>query len=277
MPTHVVNGISLQVDDHPGPGASVLLLHGFPDSSALWRHQVPALCDAGYRVVVPDLRGFGQSARPQQVADYRIGVLLEDVLDLLEVLALRRVHVVCHDWGASLGWLLAGLHPARVASLAALAVGHPAAFYGGGLAQREKSWYMLLFQFEEIAERVLTQDDWALFRDFVRHHPECTRWIADLERPGALRAALNWYRANAHPAQTFRPLAFPRVTVPTLGLWGSADPYLTEAQMVASADYVDASWTYRRVEGAGHWLQLDQPAAINTLLKEWLGDRDDMV
>ncbi len=270
MATVTVNGIQMAVGGQ-GSGPAVLLLHGFPDSGAVWRHQALALAAAGWRTVVPDLRGFGASGRPPAREDYRIEVLLGDVLGLLDVLGLERVHVVCHDWGASLGWLLAGLHAARVASLAALSVGHPQSFYGGGLAQREKSWYMLLFQFEEVAERVLQADDWALFRDFVRHHDECERWIADLARPGALRAALNWYRANTHPAQTFRPLAFPRVSVPVLGLWGAGDPYLTEAQMAGSVAALDGPWRYRRIEGAGHWLQLDRPDAVNAELLDFLG------
>lgn len=269
MPRLTVNGVELNVDD-VGSGPAVLLLHGFPDSRALWRNQVPALVTAGYRAIVPDLRGFGLSAQPGHVADYKIDLLLADVLGVLDQCAVERADVVSHDWGASLGWLLAGLHAPRVRSLTALAVGHPQAFYGGGLAQREKSWYMLLFQFEDIAERVLQADDWALFRDFTRHHPECERWLRDLARPGALTAALNWYRANAHPAQTFRTLRFPRVPVPTFGVWGAADPYLTEAQMLASADFVDAPWRYLRVEGAGHWLPLDRAQVVTDQLMDWL-------
>ena len=269
MPHLTVNGLDFHYLD-VGSGPPVLLLHGFPDSSKLWRHQVPALAAAGYRVVAPDLRGFGASARPPVRADYRVEILLADVLALLDRLDLARVHVLCHDWGASLGWLLAALHAARVTSLTALSVGHPQSFYGAGLGQRARSWYMLLFQFEELAERLLMADDWALLRDFTGHHAECERWIADLARPGALTAALNWYRANAHPAQTFRRLEFPRVSVPTLGIWGSADPYLEEAQMAGSAALVDAAWRYERLEGAGHWLPLDRPEDVSRLVLEWL-------
>lgn len=264
-----VNGIELEVTDE-GQGEAVLLLHGFPDSSALWRHQRPALLAAGYRVITPDLRGFGESSRPADIAAYRVTELLADISGLLDTLAVTRVHVVSHDWGASLGWLLAAQQPQRVASFTALSVGHPQAFYGAGMAQRARSWYMLLFQFEQLAERILAADDWAFLRDFSGHHAECERWVKDLARPGALTAALNWYRANAHPAQTFRKLAFPRVAVRTLGLFGSADPYLEEAQMVASGAYVDAPWRYQRLEGAGHWLPLDRPQAVTALLLEWL-------
>ncbi|MGR8918402.1 MAG: alpha/beta fold hydrolase [Gammaproteobacteria bacterium] len=267
-----INGIRLALTD-VGDGEPVLFLHGYPDSGAVWRYQVDALRAAGYRVLVPDLRGYGASERPQGKAAYRLELLLGDVLGLLDALGLDRVHLVCLDWGASLGWMLAALHGPRFESLAALSVGHPQCFFGGGLEQKARSWYVLLFQFEDLAERILSENDWAFFREFAGHHPECDRWIADLSRPGALTAALNWYRANVHPAQTFRPLSFPRVAVPTLGVWSSGDAYLTEAQMAGSAAYLDAPWRYERVEGAGHWLQVDRPAAVNALLLDWLQSR----
>jgi pimeloyl-ACP methyl ester carboxylesterase len=256
-----------------GSGDPVLLLHGFPDSAELWRHQRPALVRAGYRVVAPDLRGFGASARPHEVDAYRIETILGDVVGVLDALAIADAHVICHDWGAALGWSLAAFLPDRVRSLAALSVGHPRSFGAAGLEQREKSWYMLLFQFEDTAEELLRRDDWRLMRDWTRHHPELSRWIPALERPGALRAALNWYRANAHPAASIADdggQPFPSVRARTLGLWSSGDAYLTESQMVGSAPWVEGGWRYERVEGASHWLQLDRPDHVNRLLLDFL-------
>ena len=256
-----------------GSGEPVLLLHGFPDSAELWRHQRAALTAAGYWVLAPDLRGFGESSRPPEVEAYRIQTLLGDVVGILDALAIDQAHVICHDWGAALGWSLAGFLPDRVRSLVALSVGHPRSFGAAGLEQREKSWYMLLFQFEGVAEEMLRRDDWKLFRDWTRHHPEAARWIPDLERPGALTAALNWYRANAHPGASIARAAgppFPRVKPRTLGLWSSGDAYLTETQMVGSAPWVEGTWRYERVEGASHWMQLDRPQHINRLLLDFL-------
>jgi pimeloyl-ACP methyl ester carboxylesterase len=256
-----------------GKGDPVLLLHGFPDSAELWRHQRPALVEAGHRVIAPDLRGFGDSARPPEVDAYRIETLLGDVVGVLDALSIADAHVICHDWGAALGWSLAAFLPDRVRSLAALSVGHPRSFGAAGLEQREKSWYMLLFQFEDVAEELLRRDDWKLMRDWTRHHPELARWVPMLERPGALRSALNWYRANAHPAASLAAggdSPFPSVRARTLGLWSSGDAYLTEAQMVGSAPYVEGPWRYERIEGASHWFQLDRPAHVNRLLLDFL-------
>ncbi len=264
-----LNNVDLNVFDD-GHGEPVILLHGFPDSSRLWRHQIPALLQHGYRVIAPDLRGFGESSKPDTLASYAIGLHVADVLAILDELSVPAAHVVGHDWGALIAWLVAGMAPKRTHSLSVLTVGHPQSFFNAGFEQREKSWYMLLFQFEELAERLLREDNWKLFREFVRDHDELNNWIADLERPNALTAAINIYRANAHPEQTFNVQPFPRVDARTLGIWGSEDPYLTEGQMLGSKTYVDGPWHYERLDGAGHWLPLDQSDSVNELLLAFL-------
>ncbi len=268
-----VNGVRLHVGEQgPTSGAPVLLLHGFPDSSSLWRHQVPALVKAGYRAIAPDLRGFGLSDRPAGVDAYALPTLLGDTLGLYDALGIARAHVVCHDWGAALGWGLAMFTPDKVDRFAALSVGHFGSFFDSGIEQREKSWYMLFFQYEGIAEDALRADDWKLFREWTRNHSELPHWIEDLSRPGALTAALNWYRANVNPARPgLEGTPFPPVKVPTLGLWSSGDAYLTESQMTASRRFVAGEWRYERIENASHWMQLDQPERVNALLLDWLG------
>ena len=264
-----VNGIGIEVQDE-GAGPPVLLLHGWPDSHRLWRHQVAALTAAGYRCVVPDLRGFGDSDRPAEVEAYALPFLAGDVLGVLDQLGIERAHVIGHDWGAALAWALAALAPDRVDHLAALSVGHFSAFRDAGWAQREKSWYMLLFQFEGIAERWLSDDDHANLREWSSH-PDVDATIVDLQRPGALTASLNWYRANLPPSALVEPaIELPPVAAPTMGVWSDGDFALTEAQMTGSSKFVSGPWRYERVEGAGHWMQLEQPEAVNALLLDFL-------
>src|ERR1700730_13240893 len=136
-----------------GAGRPVVLLHGFPDSGRLWRHQVPVLRDAGFTVIVPDLRGYGGSDRPAGVEAYSLLFLAGDVLGVLDHFGVERTHVVGHDWGAALAWTVASFAPDRVDHLVALSVGHPGAFVAAGLKQRQLSWYMLLFQYPGIAEQ----------------------------------------------------------------------------------------------------------------------------
>ena len=255
-----------------GRGEPVLMLHGFPDSARLWRHQIPALVDTGYRVIAPDQRGFGASDKPQEVTAYALPEVLGDALALLDHFGLERVRVVSHDWGAAVGWALAAWHPERVERHAALSVGHLSSLWNAGLAQRRLAWYMLLFMRQGLAEDILMRQDWQFFRDLWGHHPEMDTWLADLARPGALTAALNWYRANVDvDTWTEEGWVMPRVSVPTMGIWSSGDIYLTETQMIASGQYVDAPWRYERIEGATHWLMLDQPQRITALLLDFLG------
>jgi pimeloyl-ACP methyl ester carboxylesterase len=252
-----------------GEGRPVILLHGFPDSGRLWRHQVPALAEAGFQVIVPDLRGYGQSGKPADVEAYSLLLLAGDVQAVLGDLEITRAHVVGHDWGAALGWVLAAFAPGSVDHLAVLSVGHPATFRRT-MQQREKSWYMLLFQFPGVAERWLSDDGWANFRAWARH-PDADQVIAELEANGSLTPALNWYRANLPPESWVEPpLQFPPVEAPVMGIWSSGDGALTEVQMTDSARSVAGPWRYERLDGPGHWMQLEAPAEVNTLLLDFL-------
>ncbi|MEQ1874137.1 MAG: alpha/beta hydrolase [Ilumatobacteraceae bacterium] len=265
----VLGDLTFAVQDE-GDGPAVMLLHGFPDSHNLWRHQVPALVAAGYRVIAPDLRGFGDSSKPTGVENYGILNLVGDVLGILDSAGVQRAHVVGHDWGSALAWVTAAFAPDRVDHLVAMSVGHPLAFSSVGFAQREKSWYILLFQFEEIAEQWLSADDFANFRAWSSH-PDIEQVVANLARPGALTAALNVYRANVHPRTWVQPpLAFPQVQANTMGVWSSDDFALAEAGMTSSNRFVDGSWRYERIEGAGHWMQLEAADKLNALLLDFL-------
>jgi pimeloyl-ACP methyl ester carboxylesterase len=265
----VVDGYATEFEV-TGTGRPVLLLHGFPDSGNLWRHQVPVLSVGGYQLIVPDLRGYGHSAKPADVESYGLLHLASDVIGILDSLGIERAHVVGHDWGAALSWLLAALQPERVDHLVALSVGHPAAFAQAGLPQREKSWYMLLFQFPDVAEQWLSDDDWANFRAWSQH-PDADAAIAELEANDSLTPALNWYRANVPPTSLIGPrLALPPVQAPAMGVWSDGDRFLTEAQMTGSQEHVQGSWRYERLEGPGHWMQLEARDAVSRLLTDFL-------
>ncbi|HXH95805.1 MAG TPA: alpha/beta hydrolase, partial [Gaiellaceae bacterium] len=179
-------------------------------------------------------------------------------------------HVVGHDWGAVVAWALAALQPGRVDRLVAMSVGFPGAVRPDRQSL-EQAWYRLLFLFPE-AEEVMQRDDWFLTRTLLEGAPDLERYLADLADPAALTAGLNWYRANL-PVDVTPGVDTPRlphVQAATLGLFGADDRYLTERAMVASAAYVDGPWRYERIEGAGHWPQLEQPERVNELLLEFL-------
>lgn len=265
-------GVGLEVwVDGPDDGPSVLLMHGWPDTHDLWRHQVAALTAAGFRTIAPDLRGFGASDKPDDVRAYALKHTVVDMLSVLDAVGIEAAAVVAHDWGAAAAWGLASFVPQRVSRLAVLSVGHPAAFRAAGFEQRMRSWYMLLFQFEGVAEELLMRDDWRLAREWAASHPDLEERLQALSEPGALTAALGWYRANVHPARELDPpRAVPPVQAPTLGLWSGGDAFLTEGQMERSREHVAGPWRYERIEGASHWMQLDAAAEVNELLLEFL-------
>ena len=263
-----VDGVGIEYEV-TGEGRPVVLLHGFPDSGRLWRHQVPALAEAGFRVIVPDLRGYGRSDKPEAVEAYSLPLVAGDVMAMLGQLGIARAHLVGHDWGAAVAWGLASLAPDSVDHLVVLSVGNPVTFLRT-LRQREKSWYMLLFQFPGVAERWLSGDDWANFRRWAGH-PDADRVIAELGAGGSLTPGLNWYRANAPPESwADPPPQLPPVTAPTMGIWSTGDIALTETQMTDSAKNVTGPWRYERLDGPGHWMQLEAPDQLNALLLDFL-------
>lgn len=267
-----INGLRHYIVD-VGEGPAVVLLHGFPDTSDLWRRQIDALVHAGYRAIAPDLRGRGRTERPPNVADYALPLVAQDIAALLTALGVTRAHVVGHDWGAAVAWLFAALFPDRVDHLVAISVGCPGAAGRPRLAELQKGWYRLLIQFEVLAEDLFRQDDWYLFRELLQGGGNAERYIATLSEPGALTAAFNWYRANVPPSRLLSSRDLRPIQAPTLGIWSDGDHYLTERSMTASATKVAGPWKYVRVEGAGHWVPLDQPDLLNSLLLEFFAGR----
>lgn len=267
--TYRVNGIDMYVAI-AGAGPDVLLLHGFPDTHAVWRKLVPILVAAGYRVIAPDNRGTGASDVPGRVADYRLEHLVADLAALLDVLGIARVRLVAHDWGAVIGWRLAALHPERVVSYVALSVGHPTA-YRRDPWQRVRGYYVLLVQLRGLAERFLAAGGWRGLSWFAGYADELPEWRASLGRPGRLTAALNYYRANLGVLWHDDT---PSVRVPVLGIWSSGDRFLTERQMIESRRFVDAPWRYARIDGANHWLQLTAPERVAPFVLAHLGRQE---
>ncbi|HAT30786.1 MAG TPA: hypothetical protein DCW29_08030 [Janthinobacterium sp.] len=261
-----VNGIAMNVVIE-GKGPDILLVHGFPDSHDVWRHQIPVLVAAGFRVIAPDTRGCGASAILPKVGDYVMANLVADLVGLLDVLGIQKVRLVGHDWGAIISWHLAINHPERITRYVAISVGHPNAFARAGLLQKIKSYYILVLLMRGISEFFARQCNWLLFRLMTNYSDEFPRWRAQLSRPGRFTAGANYYRAN--PGM-LRCQAYPSVKVPVLGIWSSADIFLTEAQMKNSAAYVQESWHYLRIEGANHWIPLSAPQQLNRALLDYL-------
>jgi pimeloyl-ACP methyl ester carboxylesterase len=264
------DGTTLQYATEGNPSdPAVLFVHGFPDSHDLWRNQIPVLAEAGYFVLALDLRGFGGSElRPPS---FSIQSAVDDLGNLLNYWGIDQATLVGHDIGGMLAWIFAGQNPKRVNKLVSFTVGHPHSLFRPDRPLREmtKSWYYGLF-IAPGSEFLLPAQDWALFRRIVQNHSETERWIRDLSRPGALRAAMNWFRHNS--LGLLFPTRFPSVTVPTLGILSDGDlQYVSERQMKESASFVQgAPFRIERISRASHWSMLDQPQETNRILLEFL-------
>lgn len=279
------NNIKLHVvTDGPENGTPVILLHGFPEFHYGWRKQIPALAEAGFRVIVPDQRGYNLSDKPRGVSAYKVDTLTEDVLGLFDHFGIQKARLAGHDWGAVVAWNLALKHPERLERLAILNVPHPDVmkrFLFNTSEQRRKSWYVFFFQIPFFVEWILKRDDYRnMTRTLVGSGRKSTFSRNDIaeykkawSRPGALTSMLNWYRSIVQESvkDIFRRSdpAGRRVHVPTLMLWGMNDAALSHKMAQPSIDLCEDGRLFL-FEKATHWVQHDEADEVNKKLTEFL-------
>jgi epoxide hydrolase 4 len=274
-----INGIHLHYVE-AGSGPLVVLLHGFPEFWYTWRHQIPALAEAGFRVIAPDLRGYGESDKPRGVQAYRIELLTADVLALIHHLGYSSAHIVGHDWGGGIAWSMTMQHPAAVDRLAILNCPHPAILFRQIRQpwQLLKSWYIFFFQVPWLPECLFRLNGFsALMRTFRREpvRPDAfsaedvERYRHALARPGALTAAINYYRAAFRRDLGRVPPGMKPIAQPTLVIWGERDRYL-DVRLLDGLNAWVPNLRIERLADASHWVQNDAPERVNPLLVEFL-------
>ncbi len=274
------NGLTLHVAEAgPPDGPLVVLLHGFPEFWYGWRHQIDALAEAGFRIVVPDQRGYNLSDRPEGVEAYDLDLLAQDIVGLAEAVGHPTFRLVGHDWGGLVGWWIASRHPGRLQRFAALSAPHPAVWIDAMRnvpEQRRLSWYVAAFQLPWLPELLMRLRDFKALADALR---ECRRpdgvSAADLEAyrvawsmPGALTAMINWYRAARRKHVTLDDVS--RIAVPTLIIWGDNDRFGVRELAERSARLCDQGSVVHL--DATHWVQHDEPERVNALLVDFLKD-----
>lgn len=273
MRSYAHDGLVFDVkDEGPEDGEAVLLLHGFPQDATSWDGVVEPLHDHGYRTLAPDLRGYSPRARPRHARDYVAARTVADAVALLDEAGIERAHVVGHDWGGHVAWGMASAHPERVRTLTSIAWAHIAAIRSAVLrsSQAPRLFYVGLFQVPWLTEQLIGPDGPA-WRAVVRGLPvhQAQHYADRLRQPGALAAALNWYRAV--PRDLVHPsLHIGRISAPTLYLWGEHDPAMSRAAAEATAQYVAGPYTFRVVEHVGHWIPEAMPKLVaDALLAHW--------
>lgn len=282
-------GVDLDVAVAGTPGnPAVILLHGFPESHRTWRHQIPALAEAGYLVLAPDQRGFARSSKPEGVENYTPDKPVGDLIALADHFGIGEFALVGHDWGGAIAWMAALTRPDRVDRLVIVNAPHPYLFQRSLIddaAQREASQYMTAFRnpdFEKFVERIGLSEffdtSFAKHADADTVAGEKAAYLDEWGQPGALTAMLNWYRASSvivpapgedAPRPAFLDAPFPPVTQPTLVIWGMKDSALLPVQLT-DLEKVVPILTVEQVPNAGHFVPWEKPDAVTRPMLTWL-------
>ena len=279
----VVNGVRLHYVEYDS-GPLVVLLHGFPEFWYAWRHQIPALAAAGYRVIALDQRGYNLSDKPKGVGHYRLEALLGDVLGIIRHAGEQRAVVAGHDWGGAIAWNFAMRHPEAVDRLIVLNAPHPQRFLDEitGFSQLRKSWYMFLFQLPWLPERLLRAGDYAGLAHTLRSDPvhpgafdeaDIAHYKQAISQPGALTATINYYRALIRLNPFSYKHAITRIDIPTLLIWGEQDRYLGIRLTEGLEPWVP-KLQLERIPDASHWVQAEVPERVNALILGFLRTTD---
>jgi pimeloyl-ACP methyl ester carboxylesterase len=249
-----------------GLGPLVLMLHGWPECWAAWRHLMKPFADAGFTVAAPDLRGFGDSDKPQRPRDYAMPVLVDDVVGLVRALGFEKAHVLGHDWGGIIAWALASSRPEIVDKLVIMNAPHPVIIQKrlvSSLEQLKASYYAFFFQVPVLAEKKLAQDDFRVIDNIFKHQPrkrgsvtfdDVEAFKKGLRERGGVTASLNYYRAAARYGLGGERGGL--IAAPTLVLWGLDDVALPPGNLDGLVRFV-ASLRVVRVPNCSHWIQHD--------------------
>jgi pimeloyl-ACP methyl ester carboxylesterase len=255
-------GLTFDVyESGPADGQPVLLLHGFPQDHREFDLVAPRLHGAGLRTYALDQRGYSPGARPEPVAEYKLTEPAADAVAVLDALQIESAHIIGHDWGAQVGWLVAAHHPERVRTLTAVSVPHPRALrlaLRARPSQRARFAYMGVFR-SPVAERLLLAADGAVLRSMMKPiGARATRYAGAMREPGRLTGALNWYRALSGD-DLGRVGA---ITVPTTYIWSDKDPVVGLTAALRTADWVQADYQLVAMKGIGHWIPEEAPGAL---------------
>lgn len=274
------NGLTFEVDQCGSGPKFALLLHGFPESKFSWRYQMPLLAELGYTVWAPNMRGYGKSSKPSNVADYHIDNLVADAAALIDAAGAKQTLLMAHDWGAVIAWNFAIRKARPLERLVIMNVPHPACMARElrTWAQRKKSWYIFFFQLPWLPERMLgargAQAIGRAFSDMAVDKSRFPAAVTDEYRrnalePGALKAMVNYYRAGVRAGEKAMNPAPGLIDTPTLMIWGEEDTALSKATTFGTEQYVN-NLTLRYLPGVSHWVQQEAPEKVNAMIAAWL-------
>lgn len=276
----VANGIRMHYVTE-GEGEPLLLLHGFPQFWYAWRHQIPVL-SKHFKLIVPDLRGYGQTDRPPHIADYNIDLLGKDIVSLIQALGYKKAHIVGHDWGGAIAWHLALEHPDVIHKLIILNCPHPRIFskaLRSNFSQMRKSWYIAFFQLPYIPELLFKLFGRKMVKDAMRGSAikkeaftdeDINIYYNELMKPGAFSAALNYYRAAMRTIVCSKPSSTKMISTPTLVIWAENDIALGKELSYGMERLFSGPFMLSYVPHCSHWVNEEQPEKVNELIISFL-------
>jgi pimeloyl-ACP methyl ester carboxylesterase len=254
----------------PENGRPVLLLHGFPEAAMSWEHQVETLGMYDCRAVAPDQRGYSPGVRPEQPALYGIDELVGDTIAMANALGWGKFDLVGHDWGGAVAWWTADAHPERLRTLSVVSTPHPGALAEAMRTdedQHQRSGYMREWRQTRVTERRMLENDAEALRrmfEWKVQPSHIDEYVRRLSEPGALTAALNWYRAGRPGGK------IGKIAVPTLYVWSTEDVAFGSTAALSTEDWVTGPYTFQMLEDVSHWIPEEAPEAVSALLLEHL-------
>lgn len=270
-----------------------MLLHGFPDFWYSWKDQIPALSDQ-FHVVAPDLRGYNKSDKPDGVKNYSTQLLVQDIIGLIKGFGKDSATIVGHDWGGAIAWNMAMMIPKSVSKLIILNCPHPIplleAFWSMRFQQLQKSWYVFFFQLSNVPEDVLSRNNYETLQRMMKSSfvnrsaltdKDLEKYIEAWSQPGALAAAINYYRANWNITNILTMSdsqkeailqRFPKIKCPTLVIWGEKDVALDKSLNLDIEKYIENEIQTNYISNAGHWVHIEVPEQVNTLIHNFLSN-----
>jgi pimeloyl-ACP methyl ester carboxylesterase len=278
-----VNGIRMHtVESGPDDGPVVIFLHGFPEFWYGWRRQIGFFAERGYRVVVPDQRGYNLTGKPVAIAAYRVQELMQDVVELIAALGAEKVYLVGHDWGAVIAWGLATYHPQRLHRVVIINVPHPAVMretLRKRFDQLRRSWYIFFFQLPLLPRWIISfRRFWIMRRSLQKSsrpgtfsEAELGHYVTAWSRPGSFRSMLNWYRAAVRYRNPAALASGKKIGIPLLILWGTQDMALRAEMAPKSLEWCEAG-RLRTFPDATHWVHLEKSAEINDAIHGFFGE-----
>lgn len=261
-----------------GNGEKVIIfLHGWPEFWYSWRKQMAFFAEKGFRVIVPDLRGFNLSEKPKNISDYAMENVRADIAQLMDKLNIEKANITGHDWGGAVAWHLATHYPNKVDKLAILNSPHPSIFYKhlkSDTSQLLKSWYMLFFQIPFLPEFFINLNLKQFFKNALRGwainknaftDEDLNKYVEAYKQKGALKASINYYRAGLRFSNAKKSKG-KKVQAPTLLIWGENDKALGKELTVGTENYINNTFELKLIPNCSHWVQQDEPEKVNEYL-----------